>query len=263
MPIFTIHFNLVHSNIFLANSFLYRYITITLTGFNINNIYTLILFILDLLLLIHNYILSIQCAMFSSIIIICTIHHYFVIRFVNGTLKNLSQLFNFLNEKYLNQINLNQIYFYKNRSKFDLILEQVLTQHFNLCHYYLYTYTELWNYAMFAFIFCSLPFNVICVSALTENHFMIDKLILIVFILIVHSVIIVLLLLLMAWQTETLYRSMKFLPPIIQWIDLQYNWRLKIQYFEWFNLLASRTKFGPFIALIGNVNYHTVFNVGD
>lgn len=216
---------------------------------------------LDLLLLIHNYIMSIQCAMFSSIIIICTIHHYFVIRFVNSTLKNLSQLLNFVNEKYLNQIN--PVYFYKKRTKFDLILEQIQIQHFNLCHYYLYTYGELWNYAMFAFIFCSLPFNVICVSALTENHFILENLIFIIFILIIHSIIIILLLLLMAWQTETLYQSMKFLPPIIQWIDLQYNWRLKMKYFKWSNQLhqSSHTKFGPFIALVGNVNYHTVFNV--
>lgn len=218
----------------------------------------------DVLSYYHNYVLIVQFAMLTTMILIINIYHYFVITFVNSRLRLISS--------YCSHQTNNQLFPNANSLKTFSInktllmtsaLKRIYQIHFNLCNYYNFTYGKLWALAMFAFIICSLPFNVMSILSLNNRTLIIQHIIIITLQIALHASVLLIILITMAWQTETLHRSKKFLVPIVQWINMRTNWRLKLQYCNWYNRITYGPKYGPFITIIGHINYHTVMNVSQ
>lgn len=189
----------------------------------------------------------------TTVISTFAIYHYFTFQFINGTLAKLSKAC-----KIMVDLNLNNNF--KLNETISLLLKRIHLIHCYICFYEQYSFSELWSIAMFAFIIGGLPFHVICVISLTQNMIL-ELRILLIIILIIISIMIIVDLMLLAWKTETIHQSKKYLVPIIQWIKFNDDWNFKFQCANWFYRMTCGPKSGPFVFLIGHLTYDTVFNV--
>lgn len=216
--------------------------------------------LIDILFLFLNYLAALQFA-FLNIAIVDTfaIYHYFTFNFINQTLDKLSRTctrINHLilqNDKFktkLKRIELKQMW----------LIKKIYLLHFYFLFAYQYTFTKLWCYGIFAFIIGSLPCHVICVLSL-KREILIEYRILIILFLLLLSFLIIVDLCVLAWETETIHQSKKYLIPIIQYINFIKYWRLKLQYDNWFYRMTYGKKSGPTVFILGHVTYDTVLNV--
>lgn len=70
----------------------YRYTVLTLTTFEIVHFYQYLALVMDIVLLMHNYISIIQLGMFSTTMIIITIYHHYTIDYVNQKFDKISSM---------------------------------------------------------------------------------------------------------------------------------------------------------------------------
>lgn len=206
------------------------------------------LFTIDILLLIFTSLNGFQFCMFLAIFLIIDIYHYFTIRIVNRVLRLMSKICH-------QKLSI--------RSFFSNILNQMHFLHWHLNYIHIYNYRDIWNVPIFSFLFLSLPINVVCILLMTNHSIPSIHVLVIFFIASLHLSTIICLLFLMAWQTESMHKTKKYLPPIIQAIQMKNNWRLKLKYSDWFCRLVSGKKCGPYIAIIGHLTYHISFNASS
>lgn len=219
---------------------------------------------IDLMLIYHNNMLAMQCAIFSSLILLVNIYHFHLISFINNQLDQLSMfckkqllLMAIKHSQTINAYNQPTTY----HSHLSL-LKQIRFLHLNLAKFYLVAY-PLYSKLMFFFLICSLPFNAICLLSLSNDRINIQHLIAVVVVITLHASTLLTMLFTLAWQTETLHQSKKFLFPIVQWINIKVDWRLKLQFSNWFGQVISNPKYGPYIFIIGNIHYNSIMNVSQ
>lgn len=222
-----------------------QYIKSTLTTYHFAHFHQYFFFAIDISLLIYTSLNGFQFCMFLSIFLVIDIYHYFSIRIINRVLRLMSKI----SRREL-----------PIRSFFYNILNHMHFLHWHLNYIHIYNYRDIWNVPVFSFLFLSLPLNVVCILLMTNHSIPPIHVLVIFFIASIHLSIIISLLFLMAWQTESMHKTKKYLPPIIQAIKMEDNWRLKLKYADWFCRLVSGKKCGPYIAIIGHMTYHISFN---
>lgn len=191
--------------------------------------------------------------MFSSLITVLNIYHHFTIGYVNRTLNQISIICRRKNNQNLNKSQMTNGH--------CILLKRLQNLHKHLCHYYMIAYGTVWDFTTFLLLLASLPFNVICVLALANDQLSTQLSTAIGLIFLIHSFVVVTTLLTMAYLTETLHCSKKYLLPIIQQINIHEHWRLKLQLDDWFNRLNFGKKYGPFISNIGVITFNKVVEV--
>lgn len=226
-----------------------NYFIVTLNHFNINNNFKCIFIILDILYILHNYILSIQYAILNAYIVEQCCYHKYLFKFINNTLKKYYQY-----SKSDNSMDRMVKYKFK-------LLHKVEYLHKYQCLYHLITFGQLWAYVGFIYLLVTIPFNVICILNLNNEKISNRHVTIILLMLIIQASILIYTLLSGALMSKLLLGQKKYLPTVIFGIDVKRNLRLKLRYFDWFIRLTSGKKYGPFIFVIGHVNYRTVVEV--
>lgn len=198
-------------------------------------------------------------AMFTTLILVYTIYHYFTIRYIRKILKKLSIRF-----RYRTMMNLlrNRIMDLKLTKVEYLALNRILYLHGFLCQTYMHMYAEVWGLGMFYFFLSSIPFSVICLLLINNKDLILQFSITIIFIFYTNSMVIVIVMITIAFETETLHSLKKFLPSIIQQISFDKYCRLKLRLEDLFYRLHFGRKYGPYIANFGNITYNIVLQVG-
>nr|XP_046916647.1 uncharacterized protein LOC124497084 [Dermatophagoides farinae] len=168
-----------------------------------------------------------------------------------------------------------------------------LRQHLNMIHYehglacnvYIYLYNQLlWANVLLGFILISIPFNIICVSALLVKDLIWLQVLMTYTAITIHSILILGLLFRLAKQNVILHKAKYYLIPIIQaincikfqndqriiksnkttttttTIDLN-TFRLKLKIEQQYQRLTWGPKYGPFVAIMGTVTYAFIFNL--
>lgn len=235
----------------------YRYTSYIINVYPLNHYYQYVILLLENLLLMNYYAITIQMGMISSTMLIINIYHKYTIVLVNHTLKQLSMMVRNNQNK---SIPYKQTFNRSQMMKQENIFKKIYQMHSFLCNLYMKLFDTVWGDFLYHFLILSLPLNVMCILALRLKNNQVYVIISFSLILISNAIIIILVLLIMAWETETLHQTKKYLPKIIKQIR---NIRLKLQYNNWYYRLSTRKKYGPYITNIGPMTYNKVIEVSS
>lgn len=233
---------------------IYRYTSYVLNVFAFNHYYQYVALLVENLLLVNYYAITVQCGMISSVMLIINVYHKYTIFSVNHTLKQLSIVVSNNSEKFFLY---HQMFNRSQMMKQENVFRKIKKMHSFLCNLYMKLFVR-WGDFLFYFLILSLPLSVMCILALRMKNNHLNEIISFGLILVSHSSILILILFIMAWETETLHQTRKYLPKIIKQIR---NIRLKLQYNDWYYRLSTRKKYGPFITNIGPMTYNRVTEV--
>ncbi|KAH7637493.1 hypothetical protein HUG17_8597 [Dermatophagoides farinae] len=179
------------------------------------NIMYRLLFAIDSIILVHNIIVVIQCALFFVILSSgCTLLNYSLILRINRLLQNLAQYCRSMKNNHM-------------KRKYRLLplpqrqqLARIYREHGEICNDYMNSYRELWSKALLFYLVLSVPFDAIGLSAYwLENLIWID-LATVNLILSIHALITFFSLLDLAKQTKAMHQTGDYFPIILYSIDL-------------------------------------------
>lgn len=241
----------------------YRYTTITLNAFRIDHFYQYFLLLMDIILLMHNYITIVQMGMFSTTMIIITIYHRYTIDYVNRKFDKIASV---IKNKNLLHLKNNETLWNSKliiSSYYIISIKHLFNLHGHICRIYMECYKEVWGITLYNYLILSLPYTIICILAITNNINQVFLVISIGIVFVTNTEVIISQLLTMAWQTKTLHETKKYLPGIIPHISFNKHWRLKLQIEDWFNRLNRGKKYGPYVPNIGDITFNKVLDVSS
>lgn len=207
---------------------------------------------MDGLFIIHNYIITLQCAMLATNMNFYCYQHFHSMKFINNKLKLFSQLSNEKTKLLFSSIDWNS-----NAN----ILYKLQFLHKIQSLKILFAFDKIWAFFWSLHLAIGIPFNVVCILNINNEKMDRKHTIIFLMIIVIHVSVISQSLFIMAWVTKTFHSHQKYLPATIFRIDYKKTPRLKFLYYDWFHRLISGKKYGPFISTIGNINYITVINV--
>ncbi|XP_046916771.2 uncharacterized protein LOC124497191 [Dermatophagoides farinae] len=224
------------------------------------NIMYRLLFAIDSIILVHNIIVIIQCALFFVILSSgCTLVNYSLILRINRMLQNLA--------KYCRNMKNNRMKRkYRSLPKPQrLQLARIYREHGEICNDYMNSYGELWSKALLFYLILSVPFDVIGLSIYWLDKLIWLDLATVNLILSIHALTTLLSFLDLAKQTKAMHQTGVYLPSILQSINIPFNdWSLlslKLKLVDLFDRLQNGPKYGPCILVLGSITYKFIFNL--
>lgn len=245
----------------------------TIVDNDYDNVVCKIVKILDLILIIHNVFVIVQCGLIFVIMALC--YGIFLKSHSNRLNYQLQHIASHCRKRNCQTIS-DEKYTLKPLLKQTIMfLEWIYHQHSYACYDLLYCYQEIWSNALFGYLLISIPFNVIAVITLSTEQLTLVEMIIQYMIIMIHALMTILSLFQFSNETKLINQPKFYLVPIIQsivFIDrttilLRSNYnhsitlRLKLKYDDLFNRLTNGRKYGPNVSTMGAITNMFIFNV--
>lgn len=236
--------------------------------FNFKKIIIHLLLAMDSILFINMAYTAIQSGIFFTILgSINSLLQNRIVGQLNRKLSRIVTICRLINEKSNDQIVMSKRLLEK--------IDKIYYRHSLACNDNIFSYNVLWGNALLCYLLISIPFNVICVSALLVKDLNWLHIIMTQTAIVLHSIITLGLLFRLAKLTKVLNEAKYYLIPIIQSINcikIQNDQQQKIDFYalksklkieDKFQRLTWGPKYGPFVSILGSITNALIFNVSE